>query len=766
LFNVYQNAPGYSTAAIGADPNVQSYTYTAGNFTREFLLTSRVDYVLSDKDTIFGHFKWDKGVQATYTDPINPTFNDQSVQPSFEGTLGETHVFSPNVTNQFLFSALWYSAVFTNQNLAAANALVPYSVNFSALGGTFTGLGGIDYFFPQGRNVLNYQFIDDVSVTRGHHNIKAGFYYRRDDVTDYSPSVLTTPLVYADQSAGGSFSNGRGFDFYTQQFPTRNTQPVAVYNLAGYVQDTWKLRPNFNLTAAVRVEHNSNPVCQTNCFAYTNGAFGSLNPSTATAYNTLLKSGQHAAFPSFQPVSVNPRIGFTYSPFGADTGTVVRGGFGLFSDIFPGTIADNFLNNAPTNVGLTLFGPAFGGATPIGINPTEANSGQQITAASNSAFQAGFAGGASNNTLTASVPGFSSPNIDTAVGKLFYPTYEEYSLEVEQALDRTHHTTAAIRYVGNHGYHEPVVNTGANAGGVNNGAQGATGVINFTGFPDAPPNPNFATATVVGNGAVSNYNGLSVTVARQEKNLRLQFNYSYSHALDEISNGGILGFAAGTSVTSPVNPANLRQNYGNADYDVRHNFTAAYVYTLPYLGGPHLLTENWQVSGTVFHHTGFPFTVVDSAILASNYGTGVTQFARQVRGVTSCGGGAVFNNATNSTANPCAIAAAGNYVDPTSFGQQERNQTFGPSYTDTDFAIQKGFKLKIPHSETGKVAVGAQFFNLFNHPNFASPGNDINNPTRFGSINSTVNTPTSILGSGLGGDASPRLIQLKGTITF
>jgi hypothetical protein len=133
--------------------------------------------------------------------------------------------------------------------------------------------------------------------------------------------------------------------------------------------------------------------------------------------------------------------------------------------------------------------------------------------------------------------------------------------------------------------------------------------------------------------------------------------------------------------------------------------------------------------------------------------------------VTSCGGGAVFN-ATNSSANPCAIAATGNYVDPTGFGQQERNQTFGPSYTDTDFAIQKGFKLKIPHSETGKVAVGAQFFNLFNHPNFASPGSDINNPTRFGSINSTVNTPTSILGSGLGGDASPRLIQLKGTITF
>jgi hypothetical protein len=774
LFSVYQNAHGYNTAAPSlSDPNAQSFTYTAGNFTHEFLLTSRVDWVVTPKDTAFGHFKWDKGVQATYTDPLNPIFNADSIQPSFEGTFGETHVFNPNVTNQFLFSALWYSAVFTNQNLNASKALVPETVSFTSLGGSFTGVGGINYAWPQGRNVLNYQFIDDFSVIRGHHALKVGVYYRRDDVTDYSPGVLTTPLTYADETVGGAFNSGLGFDLYDQQYPTRNTQPVAVYNLSAYVQDTWKVQPNFNLTAALRFEHNSNPVCQTNCFAYTNGSFGSLSPSTATAYNSLLATDRHAAFPSFQPISVNPRIGFSFSPKGADTGTVIRGGFGLFTDVFPGTIADDFLNNAPTNVGFTLFGPLFGGANGIGLNPGEANSGQQITAASNQAFQSGFAHGASNDSLSANVAGFSSPNIATATGKLFYPTYEEYSLEIEQALDRSHNTTLAVRYVGNHGYHEPVVNNGANAGGVNNGSQGATGIINFTGFPDAPPNPNFAAATVVGNGAGSNYNGVSVGVVRQTKSLTLQFNYSVSHALDEISNGGILGFAAGTSITAPVNPNNVHQNYGNADYDVRQNLTAAYVYMLPYFGGPHFLTDYWQVSGTVFHHTGFPFTVVDSAVQVSNYGAGaVTPFAQQVNAVKRCGGGAVFNNATGITANPCAIAAgiaAGgspNYVDPTGFGQQERNQTYGPSYTDSDFAIQKGFKLPIPHSDTGRLNVGAQFFNVFNHPNFAAPGNDIFNTSTLGSITSTVNTPTSILGSGLGGDASPRLIQLKGSITF
>jgi hypothetical protein len=71
----------------------------------------------------------------------------------------------------------------------------------------------------------------------------------------------------------------------------------------------------------------------------------------------------------------------------------------------------------------------------------------------------------------------------------------------------------------------------------------------------------------------------------------------------------------------------------------------------------------------------------------------------------------------------------------------------------------------VPGWEHAKFGVGAQFFNLFNHPNFDQPVGDISNPD-FGTIISTVNTPNSILGSALGGDASPRLIQFKGTLTF
>ena len=71
----------------------------------------------------------------------------------------------------------------------------------------------------------------------------------------------------------------------------------------------------------------------------------------------------------------------------------------------------------------------------------------------------------------------------------------------------------------------------------------------------------------------------------------------------------------------------------------------------------------------------------------------------------------------------------------------------------------------VPHWESAKFGFGAQFFNLFNHPNFESPVNDINSGN-FGQVLDTVNTPTSILGSFLGGDSSPRLIQLTLKLNF
>jgi hypothetical protein len=314
-------------------------------------------------------------------------------------------------------------------------------------------------------------------------------------------------------------------------------------------------------------------------------------------------------------------------------------------------------------------------------------------------------------------------------------------------------TAVSLQYVGNITYHQPVQNNSVNTF---NGGGAA-------GFPELSttdaPNNNFGAVTEVQSLARSNYNGMVASVTHQSKSLTLQFNYAWSHALDEISNGGFNGF--GNNSVNPDNPFDVRSNYGNADYDTRNYVSASYVYTMPRFWGPNVLTGGWEIAGTVFHNSGFPFSIVDTGTATSLVNYGGPLYAQQTAPLTNnhCGGA---NNSLFGAANPCSFV--GDYTAATNFAQSRRNQIYGPSYTDTDLSALKNFN--IPHLQSGKLQLGAQFFNLFNHPNFAQPGNDVATPSTLGLVSNTVNTPTSILGSFLGGDASPRLIQLKGSFIF
>ncbi len=116
----------------------------------------------------------------------------------------------------------------------------------------------------------------------------------------------------------------------------------------------------------------------------------------------------------------------------------------------------------------------------------------------------------------------------------------------------------------------------------------------------------------------------------------------------------------------------------------------------------------------------------------------------------------------NGLPNPCHSAA--NFAHPTNdFGTQIRNQFRGPGYFDTDFGVEKAFA--IPKWKTAQFSIGTRFFNLFNHPNFAFPNTNADNG-QFGQITQNVSQPTTIYGSGLGADASPRVIELQGKFVF
>lgn len=761
IFNLYNNAPGYKTAIVSTPDSSSggygtvSFNGSAGNFTHEYLFNGRIDQTIGDKDHLFGHMTVDKGLQATYTNLFNPLFDADSPQPQYEGQLGETHIFSPSLSNSFLFSEIYYRAIFTNTNEAASEKIVPFSLIFADgdLGGNGNGAwpGGLNIIWPQGRNVEGYQFQDDVSWIRGKHTLSVGWTMRRDDITDFSPGEYnSSPEALATNA---SFKQGY-VDLWFQQFPTRSTQPVRLYTMGWYGQDQWKALPNLTITYGFRMEHNSNPICRTNCFAHLSTDFSSAATSNSTAYNKLIASGLSSALPDLQKLGYEPRFGFAYLPFGANSRTTIRGGFGMFSDGFPGQIADDFLNNAPTNVPFTIYGPAFGGGNTA-LAPSTSGSAASVAAASAAAFQSGFPNGASFNTLSA-LPGFAAPSIATSTSHIKYATYEEWSLAVEHQLTKA--DSLSVLYVGNRSYHEPVLNPGVNA--YNGG--GAPGFSKLS--TSAPPNPNFSSVLNISSTSNGNFNGVVFSGQHRSRSLTLSVNYQYSHALDEISNGGFNPFS-GNSVY-PDNPFNLRSSYGNADYDVRHYVSGNYVLQIPHYAGPRALVDNWQFSGTVFHSTGLPFSVVDTGTAASisNYswnGTSAPLYAQQIAPFKGnhCGGKSAAGAGIGT-----ACSFTSDFTLATDFGQSRRNQLYGPNYTDTDFAVTKGFTM--PGWDQGKLRVGAQFFNLFNHYNFGQPGNNIASPSTFGIITSGVNTPTSILGSFLGGDATPRLVQLTAKFDF
>ncbi|MGA8621919.1 MAG: TonB-dependent receptor [Candidatus Sulfotelmatobacter sp.] len=767
LFNLYNNAPGASRAANtlpgggcgsfslpGGGPCALQFNSTVGQLSTEWLLAARVDQNLGNNDRLFGQFRTDHGFQATVTDAISPLFNLGSRQPQYEGQLEETHSLGANAVNQFIASGQYYSALFDLNNLQAAQQALPFRVGFS--GTAFSPLGRFLGIVPQGRNVSQYQFVDDFSIAKGNHSLKFGISFRRNNIGDFDPGIGS--IGASNSTTLSSFFNGDG-GVYFQSFPSQSRQPVALYDLGFYGQDEWHIKPNLKLTFSLRGEHFSDPVCQTNCFAHFGGDFLNISHDPNQPYNQAIESGEHQVLPNYTAVEWLPRFGFSWTPFGLKS-TVVRGGFGLFADSFPGNIADQLLSNPPLQVGFNIAdGP---------LSPDVANNQAQLAAQSNAAFRAAFASGGTLASIQNSVPGFTPPTFNTVASRIQNPRYQEWNLELQQLLGQK--TSLTLNYVGNHGVHEVVQNPGLNGfcdqsclTALNNGNPPT--VSQFGSLPTSALDPRFSTVTETSSSGDSNFNGLTVSVARHTTNLTVQGNYTWSHAQDDVSNGGLLNFNATTnsSILAPIDPFNLRRfNYGNSDYDTRHYLSVNYVYNVPHKFGPSALLEGWTVAGTVFARSGLPFTVVDSntygILNGENYGIAATSSVpAQVLG----GGRACTSQAANP-ATPCLLASDFAFAT-TGFGEQRRNQFTGPKFFNTDFSVTKMFK--VPHWESAHFGVGAQFFNIFNHPHFDQPDADIASQT-FGRIINPVASPTSIFGSFLGADASPRLVQLHATFTF
>jgi len=764
-----------------ANPCAVSVEAALTAHTHDRLYVGKVDINPTNNDKLFVRVEREHGLQASYTDPITKNFNAISDQPQWQSQVGETHTFGTDKVNDFKASLLWYSATFTMQDQKAAAAALPYpgpngAVTLAFGDGSLGGLNALGFIFPQGRNITQYQFVDDFSWIHGRNNFKLGVNYHRDDINDQN-FVIVTPLIEPfslDSFATGGLG-GQG-DIDVQNFPSHRNVPIALYQVGFYGSDDVKVTNNLKLTLSLRFDHLSNPVCQTNCFQrLTPGAFG----DSAAPVNTAITSGLHTAFPSVTGIVAQPKVGFAWSPGGSQK-TVLRGGIGIFGDALPTGAIDSFLQNAPLDPGFnTLFGyisPAQTGAyvnPNFGVNCAANCTLNQMSQAADASFNANYASGGA-------VTPFNFYNANSVK----VPTYYKWSLEVQRTLGWK--TTLNVMYVGNHGSHEEFSNQALNAFCcVASQLQSATPPGPFVGptyanLPANIPDSRLAVVSEARNIANSNYNGLTVTANHAfAGGFQFQASYTWSHALDEISNNSLSPFGLNTTglyadIIYPQNPFNPRQNYGNADYDIRHSFVMNYVWSDAFRHltswGPNALLKGWNFSGTIFAHTGLPFTVFSStdtsALQGTNYGPGggAQYIFANVAGPStiSCGASAATVTTGGLAAAPCL--SAGQFPDPsTNYGDQRRNQYRGPHYFDTDFAVEKGFG--IPGWESAQFSLGARFFNLFNHPNFDFPVMNADSP-QFGQIIQTVSTPTSIYGSGLGADASPRVIQLQAKFTF
>jgi hypothetical protein len=804
VFKLYNGAPGVGNAkpnanscpgfvtAPGATGGActENFTESVSSGNKEWLLSGRVDYNLGENDKIFGRVRFDRGVQPTYTDPINPAFNNSSIQPQDEGQLNYTHIFSPTVVNNFIFSDVYYAAVFGNLNPSSALGLFPGNLEFlvdGALTPLGTGSGNPNGFaagfqFPEGRHVEQWQLVDDLSITRGNHNFKMGVNFRRDDVSDYTaaentlyPEVDVTLFGFANDQVAPAGCNAKpptnnqlGCGSVLYNFASQIKQPVAYYSVGFYFQDEYRVNSRLKLTMTLRADRNSGGVCQSSCASLPVTSFNDSPHGATIPYDESFITGNKTIIPDIEKVVFEPRFGLAWSPIGQNT--VIRAGVGLFTDLYPGGLLSLFDTNFPQvnlfNVptGSVAFDLASPGSTAF------PGSGVNLVTQCNGAFLSNYNSGGSLTTGGSSGGGYagaaqpfggclnaqgalSVPNLNDVSRNFQNPKYVEWNIEVQHTFGAR--TVVSANYVGNHGYDGIVLNPTLNGFG-------------FGSLSATAPDPRVGRVDYLYSGAVSNYDGITFSIQENEwHGLSGRLNYTYSHALDELSNVPEEPFSQITSILTQVNPFNLHSQYASGDNDARHQISGSYVYQLPFKSEQRLVNAaigGWMVSGTMFYRSGFPFSIIDGGATAGLVGNNL--------GGTSSFGATIlaqplptFTQRNFSNGRACVLVAcfsSADFATSTDFmGDVGRNAFRGPGFLGGDLSVKKNFAV----TERMTFQIGLSAYNWFNHANYGSPFPNTNAPF-FGQVAFMQFTPTSPYGAFAAAATDQRIAQITGKFIF
>jgi hypothetical protein len=711
-----ENALGAKILSLFPQENIPgakaNYAYSLPNIIDSNNFVVKIDHHFGDRFNLSGRYLFGDGNQ---TFPLNsgqgselPAY--QTIVPTRVQLAGVnfSQILTSRLINETRLSFNRFAQVFSPQDSSFDPATI--GLITGAKGGLPTiVVGGFESLGaptnePRGRVSQAYQIGDALTWSRGSHTIKAGGDFRRPLVRSFNDQFSRGRLSFnnlADLLAGVASPSGTSI----ARGATR--RDTYTDNLGLFIQDDWKVNGRLTLNFGLRHEY-------TGPLSEKSNLISNFIPSTGLVQvgkglNTLYDRDWN---------NFAPRVGLAFDPFGTGK-TVLRAAYGLYydspsQDFF---LVQSFPNgNVGTNPvpGLGTFTVNFTGPVPFGP-------GVNIF-----------------GNVNAPVPPFTVFGVDQHMRT---PYIQSYNVNIQQTLSKA--TVFEVGYVGSKGDKLFRVRD------INQALPGAVETLQQR-RPFNATYPQFAGIYQLEASANSNYNALQTVLRRRfSKGLSLYASYIWSHSIDDASNG-ICSCTAGVSL--PQNSFNDRAEKAVSGFDQRQRFTLNFVYDLDLLPRvlnslPKRLTAGWQLSGIYTLASGLPITPFWNG--ASPSGSGETSNDRPD----------AVGNPNNGPKRPDAWFNTAAFVAAPkgAFGNAGRNTIIGPRTNSADFSVLKSTRI----TERANLQFRAEFFNLFNHPNFTLPNVTVNS-SAFGTIASTVDVAN---GNPLG-DGGPRLVQFALKLVF
>jgi len=664
---------------------------------REDFGTTRVDYNLSKKDTLFGVYTIDDSFANTPSaNPLSLVIEGLREQVA---SIQEQHVFSASVLNTARVGFSRGSYFFTGQTPVELPGWVAGAPIGAVVIGGGTALNAASQITAAGtnagsnlravRNLFTYD--DHVGIFRGIHQIEAGIWFQQIQAND---NLAQNQYGQASFGSLTSFLQGTISTFTVVPSPT----PLAWRSLetAGFIQDSIRLRKNLDLRIGFRFE-------STNGWNEANGRASNYVFDSNGVIQTNPVVGRSVFSVNRAKFLPEPRVGLAWDPFGKSK-TVLHAGFGIYRALLD-NLDYRLDQTAPFNTTQTLKNiPVAGLQIVPGSAPP---AGSKIS------------------------PSGLQPDAYT-------PTVITWTFKVEQQI--APNTSLGIGYVGSHGYHE-MLSVDANepfptvCPASPCPAGYAAGTIYYpAGAPLA--NPNLANTTTWLSEGLSSYNALQIDVNRRfNKGFQIRGAYTYSKSLDD---GTALNSSVGANAPGFVMyPLNPKLDWGPATSDVRHIAVVNGTYELPFGAGKRFFNGSglhqrfiggWTLSGVETLQSGFPFTP-QLGFNPTNNGDSRNPIRPSWNPAFS---GNVIQGGPSQYFNPNAFVVPA----PGTYGNVGRDVLTGPGLATLDLSAAKITNI----SEKIKVQFRAEFFNIFNRANFGTP-----NAVVFSSASSTPSATAGVI---------------------